>query len=97
MDAVGIEVASGGIRVDAEVIAEGLGIAASEVLEALRTGRVTSKLEKGSEEDEGRYRLTFFGESGRFQVVVDARGRVLRRFKVSGRARARARAGQGTS
>lgn len=68
-----------GIEVDATVIAEGVGIQPQEVLEQLRSGDITTRCEKGMDEDEGRYRLTFLSQSRRLQLIVDGSGKILKR------------------
>ncbi len=72
-----VEFADGALNVDVVIVAESLGIAAPLVLEGMREGRITSLCERGVEEDEGRYRLTFFSERRRFRVVVDRLGNVV--------------------
>jgi hypothetical protein len=69
----------GEYRVDAAVIAEGLGIDPANVLEAMRQGRITSLCERGVDEDAGRNRLTFFHGSRRLRLVIDEDGKILER------------------
>ena len=68
-----------GIQVDATVIAEGMGVQPQEVLERMRSGAITTRCEKGMDEDEGRYRLTFLSQSRRLQLIVDGSGKILKR------------------
>ena len=68
-----------GIEVDATVIAEGMGVQPQDVLERLRSGTITTRCEKGMDEDEGRYRLTFLSQSRRLQLIVDGSGKILKR------------------
>jgi hypothetical protein len=70
------------VQVPAAIIAHGLDLEASTVLLLMRGGEVTSHCEKGENEDAGRYRLTFFYKSRRFQLVIDSKGKVLRRSKI---------------
>jgi Family of unknown function (DUF6522) len=77
-----IEFEEGTIRVDATIIAEGLGIEPSLVLDRLREGRITSLCERGIDEDSGRYRLTFFSENRRFRLLVDETGNVVQRSAI---------------
>ena len=74
-----VEFEDGAIQVDAAVVAEGLGIEPAFVQEGMREGKITSLCERGVDEDEGRYRVTFFSESRRFRLVVDKEGNVLQR------------------
>ena len=74
-----IEFEDGSIQVDVAVVAKGLGIEPMLVQEGMREGRITSLCERGVDEDEGRYRLTFFSENRRFRLTVDNEGNVLQR------------------
>lgn len=68
-----------GFTLDAAIVAEGLGLDPGEVLPAMREGRLTSLCERGTGEDEGRNRLTFFHARRLFSVIVDDAGNVLER------------------
>ena len=73
---------NGSLTVDAETIALGLGIPAMDVQPLIRSGEITSRCEVGRDEDAGLTRLAFFLRVTRFRIVVDARGRVLRRTTI---------------
>jgi Family of unknown function (DUF6522) len=77
-----IEFEEGALRVDATIIAEGLGIEPSVVQAGMRDGNITSLCERGVGEDAGRYRLTFFYESRRYRLVVDEEGKAIQRSTV---------------
>jgi Family of unknown function (DUF6522) len=70
------------IEVDATIVAEGLGIAPTLLLEQLRGGKVTSRCERGTDVDAGHYRLTFFGERRRLRLVVDDTGAIIQRSTI---------------
>ena len=72
----------GSTIVDAETIAQSLGIAAVDVQPLMRSGEMTSRCEIGQDQDAGQTRLTFFLRGSRFRIVVDADGRVLRRSAI---------------
>ncbi|MGQ0684139.1 DUF6522 family protein [Bradyrhizobium sp.] len=72
----------GVIEVEASVIAEGLDLTLAQLRRQMRAGRVTSLSERGTGEDAGRHRLTFFSEHRRFRVVVDERGRIVQRSAI---------------
>lgn len=74
-----IEFQEGGIQVDATVVADGLEIEPTLLLERIRDGRISTLYERGIDEDEGRHRLTFFSENRRFRILVDEDGNVLQR------------------
>lgn len=66
-------------NVDAGLIAESLGIGASQVQPLMREGRITSRCERGIDEDAGHYRLTFFHGQLRALLIVDAAGELISR------------------
>lgn len=59
-----------GFQVEAELIAEGFGLTQDEVSRRMRDGRMTSRCEKGTGEDEGRWRLTFFSEGRTLRLTL---------------------------
>ncbi len=73
-----IEFEEGAIQVDVTIVAKGFGIEPSLVQERMREGKITSLCERGIDEDEGRYRLTFFFGNRRFRLIVDEAGNVVR-------------------
>jgi hypothetical protein len=77
-----IEFHGGDIQIDASVIGVGLNIDPSTVQELIREGKITSRCERGIEEDEGRYRLTFFSEHSRFRLIIDTMGNVVQRSTI---------------
>lgn len=74
-----VEIENGTVAIDASVIAEGLGIALPLLREQMRAGEITSRSERGIDDDNGRYRLSFFSEHRRFRVVVDQAGAIIQR------------------
>ena len=70
------------IEVEASVIAEGLDLSPSELRRQMREGRITSLSERGTGEDMGRHRLTFFSEHRRFRLVLDDRGAIIQRSAI---------------
>jgi len=72
----------GTFEIDAVIIAEGLVIDASFVQQRMRDGTVKSRCERGTDSDEGRYRLTFFTERRRLRLIVDEAGNVLQRSTI---------------
>lgn len=65
--------------VDAAVIASGLGVTEARLQRMMSEGRVTSRCERGVDEDSGRYRLTFFSARRRLSLTVDADGQIIDR------------------
>lgn len=74
-----IELSNGSVCIEATLIAADFGLDAPGVLEAMRTGRMTSVWERGVDDDAGRYRVTFFHENRQLRLTVDANGQVLER------------------
>lgn len=66
----GIDPTGEGFQVEAELIAEGFGLTQDEVSRRMRDGRMTSRCEKGTGEDEGRWRLTFFSEGRTLRLTL---------------------------
>lgn len=75
----GIEFDGETFSVDAAVIAESFGIAAPLVRSLMREGRITSRCERGIDQDAGRYRLTFFHEDRSVRLVIDESGEIVER------------------
>jgi hypothetical protein len=73
----------GSLTVDAETIAQGLGISAKDVHSLIRSGEITSRCEHGEGQDAGSTRLTFFLRGSRFRIVVNAEGLVVRRSTIN--------------
>ena len=67
----------GDVQVDAAISAAGLRLAPALLRPLMRQGRITSLLERGVDEDAGRYRLTFLHRRRQLQLVVDEDGNVL--------------------
>jgi hypothetical protein len=74
-----IAIADGSFEIDADIIAEGLGIAVALLKAGMRDGRITTLSERGVEADHGRHRLTFFSEHRRFRIVIDDDGTIIQR------------------
>jgi hypothetical protein len=74
-----IEFDDGIVQIDASLIAEGLGIEPSRLQAAIRERRITSRYERGIDQDAGRHRLTFISERRRLSFILDDAGNVVRR------------------
>ena len=77
-----VEFECGAVQIDATIVAEGLGIAPSLLLEQMRTGKVTSRYEHGIDADSGRHRLTLFSGHRRFRLVIDESGAIIQRSTI---------------
>ncbi len=77
-----IEFEDGAVQIDATIIAEGFGIEPSQVQARMREGKITSRYERGVDEDAGRHRITFFSDNRRLSLTVDEAGNVVQRSVV---------------
>lgn len=79
--------AQGNWIVDAATIAPAFQLAPAEVPALMRDGQITSRHEKGEDENAGRSRLTFFYGSRAFRLTIDEAGQILSRasFEVAPR------------
>lgn len=68
--------------VDAALIGELLHLPAAHVPVLMREGRITSACERGADEHEGEFRLTFLYRNRRARLSTDPAGRILRRSVV---------------
>jgi len=65
------------IEVDADRIALGLGLELAAFRQLMADRKVTVLCERGTGEDAGRWRASFYYEGRRVRLVVDAGGNVL--------------------
>ncbi len=73
------EALDGDFLIDAGLLGELLGLPASRVPELMRDGEITSVCERGVDDDEGKFRLTFFYGNRRVRLNTEGIGRVVRR------------------
>jgi hypothetical protein len=74
-----IEFAEKDIVVDAALVASLLNVAPLDVPGLMRSKAVTSICERGIDDHEGEYRLSFFFQNRRARLTIDGKGNVLRR------------------
>lgn len=74
-----IEFSDNTFLVDAALIGELLHVPAAHVPALMRDGKITSACERGVDEHEGQFRLTFFYRNRRARLGTDPTGRILRR------------------
>ena len=75
-----VHIDGGDFVVDADELARGFGLDATEVLRKLQEGALTSRCEKGIDEHAGRHRLVFTHEKRILRLTVDADGAILSRM-----------------
>ena len=75
-----VEVADGGeIVVDAALVGGLLNLSPEAVPELMRGNAITSICERGVDDHEGQYRLSFFYANRRARLSIDGAGNVIRR------------------
>jgi hypothetical protein len=73
-------------NVDAALIANSFGVGPEHVQPLMREGKITSRCERGIDQDQGRYRLSFFHGQRHLSFIVDEAGEIIERcFKVTPR------------
>ena len=77
--AMRVEVGDKDLTVDCETLAPMLGVQPSDIPGLLRIKAITSLCEKGIDEHEGEFRLTFFFKGRRARILVGPSGTVLGR------------------
>lgn len=65
------------VEVDARLVAEGLGLAPADVPAMVADHRIATLCERGTGEDEGLFRFTFYHRGRRVRLVTDADGEPL--------------------
>lgn len=91
-DLCGIDIEDGGFVVDVALLARLLDVPASDVQALMREGYITSLCEKGVDEHDDQFRLTFFHGNRRACVRVDRTGRILTRSIIDFGSKAASRA-----
>lgn len=77
-----VRLGDGVIEIEASLVSEGLNLPLPLLRQQMRAGRITSVSERGTGDDAGRHRLTFFSEHRRFRVTVDESGAIIQRSAV---------------
>jgi hypothetical protein len=72
-----VSIVDGGLTIDAEALAPKLSLSVESLKEKMAGGLVTSVVEAGVDEDEGRTRLTFRHRSRTWVVVVEPDGSLV--------------------
>lgn len=62
------------IEIDAALVADGLGLEVERFRELMSVRKVSVLCERGTGEDAGLYRASFYHEGRRVRLVVDAAG-----------------------
>ncbi len=83
-----VEITNGDIVINAEELASLLDVATTDLPDLMRSKAVTSICERGIDDHEGHYRLSFFFRNRRIRLGVDPTGLVTQRMTVDFGARA---------
>jgi hypothetical protein len=67
------------VVIDAQLLGELLNIPPAELLDLMRSQAITSLCERGIDDDEGQYRLSFFYQNRRLRLAVNRAGEVVKR------------------
>lgn len=62
------------VEIDAMIVAEGLDLAVPRFRELMQQGKVAVLCERGTGEDQGLYRASFYHAGKRVRLVVDSDG-----------------------
>ena len=65
------------IEIEGEVVAQHLGLDPSRFRELMEQGKVSVLCERGTGEDAGLYRASFYHQGRRARIVVDVLGRIV--------------------
>ena len=62
------------VEIDGALVAAGLGLALTEFRQLMEQRKITTLCERGTGEDAGLYRASFYHDGKRVRLVVDAEG-----------------------
>ena len=73
------EVAAGAraMEIDAHVIGAGLGLEPAQVQALMQAEKISLLCERGTGEDLGCHRVTFYYSGRRFRILIDTAGRIF--------------------
>ena len=77
-----VRLEDGSFEIEATYLAKHFKLDPADVPGLLRSQQIKARCERGEDEDAGRYRLSFRFGASRLSLVVDGKGRVLRRTSV---------------
>lgn len=78
-----IEMKDGQPIVDANDLANLLGLNAADIQTKMRAGEITTRFETGIDEDAGRMRLTFFYDTMKVRLTCSEDGTVLKTLRTT--------------
>jgi hypothetical protein len=75
------EITDTGFTIEAVDLSLLLEVPPDDVRRMMRDGSITTRVERGEDEDQGRFRLSFFSPERQVRVVVNRTGEVLQRTR----------------
>lgn len=68
---------AGTMEIDARVIGTGLGLEPAQVQDLMQAEKISLLCERGTGEDQGCSRVTFYYARRRFRILIDSAGRIF--------------------
>lgn len=65
------------MEIDARVIGAGLGLEPAQVQTLMQAEKISLLCERGTGEDQGCHRVTFYYSGRRFRILIDTAGRIF--------------------
>ena len=65
------------MEIDARVIGAGLGLEPAQVQALMQAEKISLLCERGTGEDHGCHRITFYHAGRRFRILIDTAGRIF--------------------
>ena len=65
------------MEIDARVIGTGLGLEPAQVQDLMQAEKISLLCERGTGEDQGCSRVTFYYARRRFRILIDSAGRIF--------------------
>ena len=73
----GVAAGKRAMEIDARVIGAGLGLEPAQVQALMQAEKISLLCERGTGEDLGCHRVTFYYAGRRFRILIDATGRIF--------------------
>ena len=73
----GVAAGKRAMEIDARVIGAGLGLEPARVQALMQAEKISLLCERGTGEDLGCHRVTFYYAGRRFRILIDATGRIF--------------------
>lgn len=65
------------MEIDAHLIGVGLGLEPAQVQSLMQAEKISLLCERGTGEDQGCHRITFYYSGRRFRILIDSAGRIF--------------------